>query len=136
MDQPLDARLELDEGTIVGEAHDFSLDTRLAWVLLVNGFPWIEAALLEAQRDAFFLGVELEHDDLDLVTHVEHLAGVIDASPGHVRLVQKTVDSAQIDKGTVLGDVLHNPPDHFPFGEAAEGATFLLGVLLLKDRLP
>ncbi len=41
-----------------------------------------------------------------LVADVKHFRRMIDFAPGHVRKVQQAVNSAQVDKGAVLGDVL------------------------------
>ena len=106
VDQALDALLDLDEGAVVDDRHHPALDARADRVLLVDQRPGIVAALLVAERDALGLGVELEHDHLDLVAHREVLGGVVDPAPGDVGDVQQAVDAAEVDEHAVVGDVL------------------------------
>ena len=49
VDQPLDALLELDEGAVVGEAHDLALDARAHRVLDGRGRPRVGLQLLASR---------------------------------------------------------------------------------------
>ena len=111
MDQALDARLELDEGAVVRERDDLALDALADRVAHRRVDPRIGLDLLEAERHALALGVELEHLDLDLVAHLEQLARVVDAAPRHVGDVQQAVDAAEVDEGAVVGEVLDHAVD-------------------------
>ena len=68
VDQALDARLELDEGAVVGDVGDAALEARIDRVFGLDALPRIVQQLLHAERDAVGLVVDL--DDLDL-----HLSG-------------------------------------------------------------
>jgi hypothetical protein len=57
--------------------------------------PRIDLELLEAERDALALAVELQDDDVQLVADLELLGRVVDAAPRHVRDVQQAVDAAR-----------------------------------------
>ena len=48
----------------------------------------------------------MQDHDLDLVVDLDHVAGVVDAAPGHVGDVQQAVDAAQVDERAEVGDVL------------------------------
>ena len=56
----------------------------------------------------------------ELVVDLDHLRRMIDAAPAHVGDVQQTVDTAQVDKRTEVGDVL----DH-ALGAVAPTSSFL-----------
>jgi hypothetical protein len=103
-------------------------------VLLLGVRPGILADLLEAQRDALGLGVELQHLDAHVVADLEHLRGVRDAAPRHVRDVQEAVDAAEIDEGAVLGEVLDDTLDDLAFLQLLERLLLHLGALLLEEH--
>src|SRR5690606_37790281 len=66
VDEPIDARLELDEGAVVGQAPDLAADALAERISLFGVVPRILLGLLEAQADALCLGVVLEDLDGDL----------------------------------------------------------------------
>ena len=95
--------------------------------------PRVLGDLLEAERDALGLGVELEDLDLDLVADLEHLGRVVDAAPAHVGDVQQAVDAAEVDEGAVLGEVLDLAGHDLALGELLQGLALLLLALLLEQ---
>ena len=135
VDQALDAGLELDEGAVVGEAHDLAVHARRHRIPFDDVGPRILRQLLVTERDALGRGVVLEHRDVDLVADLEQLGRVRDAAPRHVGDVEQTVDAAEIDEGAVVGDVLDHPAKHLALGERVERVLLLLGVLLLEQDL-
>ncbi len=135
MDQPFDARLELDEGAVVNEADDSPLDLLALCVALRDPIPGAAAQLLQAQGDARALRVDLQDDDLHLVAYGEHLRGVLDAPPGHVVDVEQAVDATGVDEAPVVGDVLDGPLDDRPLSELRHGLPRELLLALLQHRL-
>src|SRR5512138_42131 len=133
VDEPLDALLQLDERAVVREADDLALHARADRVLLVGAVPRILLDLLEAEADALGGRVELEDDDPDLLAHLEHLARVADAAPGHVGDVQEAVDAAEVDEGAVVGEVLDHALEDRPLLEVLEGLLLELLALLLEE---
>src|SRR5262249_7848796 len=107
--EPFDAALDLDEGAVVGEAHDLPADARVQREALADRGPRIGHDLLHAERDALALRVVLEHDDLHAVPDVQHLRRVPNAAPRHVGHVEEAVDAAEVDERTVVGNVLDGP---------------------------
>src|SRR3546814_7637578 len=71
-------------------------------------FPRIAFELLHAEADA--LGVAVDADDLhvDRVTDVDDFARVVDALVAHVGDMEQAVDAAEVDKRTIIGDVLRS----------------------------
>src|SRR5258706_5881801 len=53
VDEPLDARFELDERAVVGQADNLAAHARANGIPLLHGRPWILHELLVAERDAF-----------------------------------------------------------------------------------
>ena len=58
-----------------------------------------------------------------------------DAAPRHIGDVEQAVDTAEIDEGAVVGDVLHHAAQHLALGERLERLLLLLGVLFFEQRL-
>ena len=87
--------------------------------------PGIGSDLLEPKRHPLLLAVELQHLDVDLVADDEDVRGMADASPGHVGNVQQTVDTAEVDKCTVIGQVFDDTLDHLVFFQGLEGLATL-----------
>src|ERR1700734_1066660 len=98
MDEPFDALLELNERAVVCDRQDAAMNLGADWITLRSVEPRIGRQLLEAQRDALLLFVELEHLDLDLVADVHQIAGVGETAPAHIGNMEQTVDSAKINE--------------------------------------
>jgi hypothetical protein len=75
--QALDARLDFDERAVVGEVGDLAEQARALRVAARDADPGIFPELLQAERDAVLLGVELEHLGGDFVADVEHFEGCL-----------------------------------------------------------
>src|SRR5580658_1080474 len=57
------------------------------------------------------------------------------AAPGHVGDVEKPIDSAQVDKSTVVGQVLHGAGKDRALFQMLEGQAALVGLLLFEQFL-
>src|SRR5690606_16383330 len=126
--QALDAALELDERSVVGDVRDLAEHAGALRVAAADADPGVVAQLLDAQRNAVALLVELEHLGGDFLTHLQHLGRVTHAAPRHVGDVQQAVDAAQVDERAVVGDVLDHAVDDRAFVQRLEqlGALFAL----------
>ena len=71
MDQALDALLQFHEGTVIGDAEDAAAYTGADGIALHRIEPRIRRELLEAERDALLVLVELQHLHLDLVVDID-----------------------------------------------------------------
>ena len=76
-------------------------------VLLQDVVPGVRLELLDAQGELLVLLVDLQHDGLDLVALLEHLARVLDLlGPGDVGDVHQAVDALlDLDEDAEVGDV-------------------------------
>jgi hypothetical protein len=59
----------------------------------------------------------------DFVANVDDFARMLDALPGHVGDVQQTVDAAQVNECTVVGQVLDDALDHLAFLQGFQQAS-------------
>jgi hypothetical protein len=88
------------------------IETTLPWTRAPTGYragdvlPRVRLELLEAERDALALPVDVEDLDLDLLADLDHLRRVRDAAPRHVGDVQQAVHAAEVDERAEVGDVL------------------------------
>src|SRR5262245_31949177 len=132
MDQPLDAGLELDEGAVVGDVGDRTLEAGARRVFGGDALPRIGFELLDAEADA--LGFRIDADDLHLhrVADIHDLARMIDAPPRHVGDVKQAVDAAEVDEGAVIGDVLDHAVDDLALFETSHDLAALLGAGLFQ----
>src|SRR5262245_32047290 len=135
VNQSLDARLELDERAVVGQADDLALNPSTDRVAIHHVRPRVGDELLVAERDTLGGRVVFQHDHVDFVVDLEELRRVPDAAPRHVRDVKQAVDTAEVDERAVIGDVLDDALEHFSFGECLERVLLLFGVLFFEQRL-
>src|SRR6185312_2462487 len=133
MDQPLDPRLQFDEGAVIGDVGDAARELGARRVFELDALPRIGLELLHAERDALRLGVEADDLDLDRLADMQRLGRMVDAPPGDVGDVQEAVDAAEIDEGAVIGDVLDDAGEDLALLERGDQFRALLGPALLED---
>src|SRR3989449_6544405 len=111
VEQPVHAGLQLHERAEVGEADDLPGDPRAHGVALRDRGPRIGLDLLEPERDALVLTVEVQDLSLELLPLVEDLRGVTHVpGPGHVRDVQESIDPRlELDERAEIGEVPYAP---------------------------
>ncbi len=131
MHQALDALLDLDEAAVVGQVRDLAEQAGVDRVAPRDRDPRIVTQLLQAERDAVALAIELEDLDRDLGAHRHDLGWMLDALPGHVGDVQQAVDAAEVDERTVVGEVLDHALDGGAFLQVAQQLGTLGAVLAL-----
>src|SRR5260221_1033186 len=134
VDQALDARLQFDEGAVVGDVGDAAGEAHIERILRFDALPGIVQQLLHAERDAVGLVVDLDDLDLHGLADGQDLGRVIDAAPGDVGDVQEAVDAAEIDERTVIGDVLDHAVDDLALFEVLHQLLALFGAGLFQNR--
>lgn len=107
MDQSLDAAFQFDECAVVHQADHLALHPRAHRIFLGNGMPGIGIQLFHAERNAFFLGIELEHDNFDLLANLNDLRWMVDPAPRHIADVQYAVDATQIDECAIARNIFY-----------------------------
>ena len=101
-------------------------------VLGLDAFPRIGLELLHAQRDALGFGVEADDLDVDRLADLQGLAGMVDAAPRDIGDVQQTIDTAEVDEGAVVGDVLDHALQNLAFLEVGHQFGPRLGPRFLE----
>ena len=124
--QAFNAWLKLNKCTVISDVGNFTEHACLCGVAACNAHPGVVAHLLQAQRYAVFLAIELEHFGCEFLTSLHHFAGVAYTAPCHVGDVQQAIDAAQIHKCAVFGDVFNHTINDRAFFEGFEqfGAFF------------
>ena len=126
MHHAVDIAVEADEQAELGLVLDLALDRGADRILVGEGFPRIGEGLLQAERDAALVGIDLEHHHFHFLGGGDDLAGVdVLFGPAHLGDVDQPLDARlELDEGAVVGDV----------GDAAGelGADRILGL----DALP
>ena len=108
VDQTFHSVFDLNKSTVGHQVADLTGHAAAFGILLSNTIPGIGGALLQTQRNTLFVTVDTGNDDLQLLSHMEHFAGMLDALPGDVGDMQQSVDAAQINESTKINDVLHD----------------------------
>src|SRR6185437_11412682 len=126
VDEPFDALLELDEGSVAHHVDDLAGDAGADGVLVGDILPGAGALLLQAQRDLLAVLVDVQDHDLDLVVDLDHVTGVVDPPPAHVGDVQQAIDAAEVDERAEVGDVLDRPLADLPRRDLLEELLLLL----------
>ena len=106
VDQTLDARLDFDEGTVVGHDDNLALDMVADLEVLVEAIPWVRGELLQTEGNALLLLVEVEDNDIDLLVELHHLVRIAHAAPREVGDVDESVNTTEINEDAVGRDVL------------------------------
>src|SRR3954465_895195 len=93
VDESFDARLELDESAVVRDRDHFATHARADRILLGDILPRIALELLEAERDALAIPIDVENFDFELLADVHHLGRMLNAAVRHVGDVEQSVDA-------------------------------------------
>src|ERR1700731_1350424 len=134
VDQAFDARLQLDEGAVVGDVGDAAGEARIERVLRLDALPRIVQQLLHAERNAVGFVVDLDALDLDGLADGQDFGRGIDPTPGDIGSVQQAVDTAEVHERTVIGDVLDHAVDDLTLFEVLHQFLALLGAGLFQNR--
>src|SRR5579884_3081109 len=107
MHEAVDAALEADEDAEIGDRLDLAADPVALLVHGGEGLPRIGLGLLDAERDAATLLVDVEHHHLHLVANLDDLGGVhVLVGPVHLRDVHQAFHAGlELDEAAVIGDV-------------------------------
>ena len=133
VNQAFNAFFQLGEAAVVGQVGDLGGNASAFRITTGDSNPRIFAQLLQTQRNAVALAVELQDLDVDLVANVDDLGRMLDTLPRHVGNVQQAIDAAQVDERTVIGEVLDDTLDDLTFLQGFQQGFALGGVLGFQD---
>ncbi len=134
MDQTFHTLFDLDETAVVGDVRDLAEDAGIRRITPRQIFPRVRAELLEAERNAVALAIELQHLDLQFLPDGHDFRRMLDPLPGHVGDMQQTVDATEVDERTVVGQVLDDARELRAFLQILQQALALGAVFLFDHR--
>ena len=120
VDQPLDARFQFDEGAVIGDVGDPAGKPVAYRIGGLDVFPRVRFKLFHAQGNALGFGVEANDLHLDGFTDLQRVCRMVDTPPGDIGDVQQAIDTAQVDEGAVIGDILDHPFQNLAFLEVGD----------------
>src|SRR5579875_212089 len=132
VDQTLDARLELDEGAVIGDVGDAAPVLGAGRILELDALPRVGLELLHAERNALRLRIEADDLHLHRLADMQRFGRMVDSAPSDIGDVQQAVDAAEVDEGAVVGDVLDHAGQHLPFLERGHQLGARLGAAFLE----
>jgi hypothetical protein len=97
-----------------------------------HALPRVLLRLLEAERDALAVAVDVEHFDPHRVADRDNLGGMVDVAPGKLGDVDQAVDAVEVDEGAEVDDVRDLALDDLAGRQAAEDLLADLLALLLE----
>ena len=130
--EALDAREDLDEGAERDDLRHAALDDVVLVVALEHLLPRVVLGLLEAERDALAVAVDVEHLDLHRLADLEDLGRVVDVRPRELGDVDQAVHAVEVDEGAEVDDVRDLALDDGAGLEPVEDLLALLLALLLE----
>src|SRR4029079_4427013 len=132
--EPLDARNDLDEGAERDHLRDAPLDHVALLVAVDHLLPWIRLRLLQAERDALALTIDVEHLHLHLLADLEQLGRMVHVAPGELGDVDEPVDPLEVDEGAEVDDVGDRAGDDVAGRKSDEDRLAHLLALFLENR--
>src|SRR5690349_10909294 len=133
VNEPLDAGHDLDEGAKGDDLRDLALDLVALVVGLEHLLPRVALGLLEPERDALALAVDVEHLDLHVLADLEHLGRMVDVAPGELGDVDQPVHPVEVDEGAEVDDVRDLAVDDVAGVEPVQDRLAHLLALVLED---
>src|SRR5437899_2723807 len=91
--------------------------------------------LIVSEQEHIAFAIEFVNLDLQSVAYLKKLGRILQASPGHISDMQKSVDTAEIDERAIVGQILNLPFNDNLFFYLVEGVIFSTGVALLEHGL-
>ena len=115
MDKTFDTGFQLNKCAIIGDVGNAAFHFRPNWEFAFDIFPWIRQKLLHAKRNTLGFSIKANDLNLDSFTNLQGLRWMADALPCNIGHMQQAVNTAKIDKGAVIGDVLDHTLKNLTF---------------------
>ena len=133
VNEAFDAGEDLDEGAERDDLRDAALDDVVLAIAVDHLLPRIRLRLLETERDALPVAVDVEHLHLDRLADVEHLGRVVHVAPAELGDVDETVHAVEVDERAEVDDVGDLALDDVAGAEPVEDRLAHLLALVLED---
>src|SRR5436853_234958 len=131
----LDGRRSVDLGRRlrIGLLSGLAGDDVALVVALEHLLPRVGLRLLQPERDALPIAVDVEHLDIDLLADLEHLGRMVDVAPRQLADVDETVHPVEVDECAEVDDVRDRALDDVAGVEPVEDRLPHLLALVLED---
>src|SRR6202007_3132920 len=129
--EAFDARQDLDERAERDDLRDLALDDVALVVALEHLLPRVGLRLLEAERDALALAVDVEDLDVYPLADLEHLGRMVDVAPRQLADVNEAVHPVEVNKRAEVDDVRDRALDDVTGVEPVEDRLAHLLALVL-----
>ena len=136
VDEALDPGQDLDEGAEGDDLGHRALEHVAGAVGADDPLPRVLLGLLEAERDALAVAVDVEDFDPHVVADRDDLGGMVDVAPGELGDVDQAVDPVEVDEGAEVDDVGDLAFDDLARLEAVEDLLADLLALFLEHGAP
>src|ERR1700735_531428 len=131
--ESFNARFDLHEGAIIGDAYDFPLHSCAYRESFGDSCPRIGQQLLASQRNALFVFIKIQNCHFDFIARLDDGGGMRHASPNEIADVKKTVHPAEIDEHTIISYIFYPAGDHRAFRQGRH-QFIALGLLLFFEN--
>ena len=108
MDQAFDAFFQFDERAVRHDVHNAAFHAAAFRVFDINGIPRIAVFLLQTQGNTLAFLVDIQNHDFQFLSDMDDFARMRNTLPAHVRDMEQTVHTIQIDECAEFRDVLDN----------------------------
>ena len=132
--QSFNTFFDFSKAAIIGEIGNRRHHAGALWITSYDVSPRIITQLLHTEADAVFLAVEFQNSYVDFVTNINHFAWMTNALPSHIGNVQQPVYPAQINKGTVIGQVLNDTLNVLAFLHGRQQFFALMAIFFFQYR--
>ena len=126
VDKTFDTRSYFDECAVVGHYDNFTFHFVTHFQIGIQSIPWMGLQLFQAQRNAFFLIIEIEDNYIEFLIERNYFFGVRYTSPRKVGDVNQSIYAAQIDEYTIGSDILDSSFEYLSFFEFGDNFFLLL----------
>src|SRR6266508_2436024 len=133
VNKSVDARHDFDEGAEGDHLRHLPFDDVALVVHVHHLLPRVRLGLLQAERGALPLAVDIEHLDLPFLADLEQLRGMVHVTPGELGDVDETIDALEVHEGAEVDNVGDRPRHDVAGRETVEDRLAHLFALLLED---
>ena len=133
VDQPVDARLQLDERAEPRRPHDRASHGRARSVALLHRQPRVRGERLDAHGGLALVRIDSDEDRLDLVPDRAEVRRRTDAAPRHLRRPQQRVHAPDVQEGPEVGEPHDLASYALPLPQRLQDVPGAVDGLLLED---
>ena len=101
VNQTFYSRSDFNESSVVGHHDYFTFHYIANLELAVEGIPWMGLKLFQTEGNAFLLFIEVENNDIEFLSKLYDIVGIVHTTPAQVCDMYEAVYAAEVDKYTV-----------------------------------